>query len=64
MEQACGRIDRRNTVVKDLYYYKLKSDSSIDNAISMAIMRKKEFNVRKYVDNLPRTKNMDYNREE
>lgn len=64
MEQACGRIDRRNTTVKDLYYYKLKSNSTIDNAIALSIMRKKEFNVTKYVDSLPRTKNMDYNREE
>lgn len=64
MEQACGRIDRRNTIVKDLYYYKLKSESSIDNAIYSSILRKKEFNAVSYVAKLPRTKNMAYNREE
>ena len=42
--QACGRIDRLNTPYKDLYYYHLKSRSSIDVAISKALREKKKFN--------------------
>lgn len=49
MEQAAGRIDRMNTKFIDLYYYHLKSRSSIDNAISRAISRKKKFNEGKFV---------------
>ena len=44
MEQASGRIDRLNTPFKDLYYYHLKSRSSIDLAISRALKQKKKFN--------------------
>ena len=44
MEQAAGRIDRLNTTYKDLYYYHLKSRSSIDLAISRALVSKKKFN--------------------
>lgn len=46
LEQACGRIDRLNTKFVDLYYYHLKSRSSIDLAISKAITKKKKFNER------------------
>ena len=49
MEQAAGRIDRMNTKFIDLYYYHLKSRSSIDIAISRAISRKKKFNEGKFV---------------
>ena len=44
LKQAIGRIDRINTVYKDLYYYHMKSKSSIDLAIGKAIKNKKKFN--------------------
>lgn len=44
MVQASGRIDRLNTPFKELYYYHLKSRSSIDLAISRALSSKKKFN--------------------
>lgn len=44
MEQAHGRIDRRNTPFKDLNYYFLKGNNLVDNAIWRAILTKKTFN--------------------
>lgn len=44
MEQAMGRIDRRNTPYKDLYYYSFKTYAPIDIAIARALKRKKNFN--------------------
>jgi hypothetical protein len=44
MVQSSGRIDRLNTPYIDLYYYHLKSRSSIDVAISKALHGKKKFN--------------------
>ena len=44
MVQSSGRIDRLNTPYRDLYYYHLKSKSSIDLAISRALRNKKKFN--------------------
>ena len=43
-EQAMGRIDRRNTPFRDLYYYSFKTFAPIDVAISRALRRKKNFN--------------------
>lgn len=48
MVQAAGRIDRRNTLFTDLYFYHIKSKSSIDCAISRALKLKKKFNERKF----------------
>ena len=48
MEQAAGRIDRRNTPFRDLYYYHLRSRSGIDLAINRSLVAKKQFNERKY----------------
>lgn len=42
--QAAGRIDRRNTPYTDLYYYHVRSNSSIDLAINAALSKKKSFN--------------------
>lgn len=50
MQQAAGRINRLNTPYKDLYYYHLKSRSSIDLAISRALVNKKKFNERKFTE--------------
>lgn len=44
LEQACGRIDRRNTPFDDLYYYHFRSRASIDNAIKKKLSDKKQFN--------------------
>jgi len=49
LEQAAGRIDRLNTPYIDLYYYHLKSRSSIDISISRALSSKKKFNEEKFV---------------
>jgi hypothetical protein len=51
-EQASGRIDRRNTPFVDLYYYHLKSYSSIDISISRALNDKKNFNETAWVKSI------------
>lgn len=43
MVQAAGRIDRRNTPFKDLYYYHFKTQSKIDGAIQSTLNKKKKF---------------------
>lgn len=50
MQQAAGRIDRLNTPFKDLYYYHLKSRSGIDLAISKALIEKKQFNEKRWLN--------------
>lgn len=52
MEQASGRIDRRNTPFVDLYYYHLKSKAPIDLAINRAITEKKIFNEGRYFNRM------------
>ena len=44
MEQAAGRINRVNTPYKDLYYYYLRTASSIDLSINRALSTKRNFN--------------------
>lgn len=52
MEQAAGRIDRRNTPYRDLYFYHLQSHAAIDVAINRALKRKKKFNEAIFVRSL------------
>lgn len=46
MTQSAGRIDRLNTPFQDLYYYHIRSNSSIDISIMKALQKKKNFNAR------------------
>lgn len=49
MAQAEGRINRLNTPFLDLYYYHIRSKSSIDLAIQQAVSKKKIFNETRWV---------------
>lgn len=49
--QAAGRINRVNTPFKDLYYFYLTSNSTIDNAISRALKNKRDFNEKSFIRN-------------
>ena len=62
-KQAKGRIDRTNTPFVDLYYFTLTSMAPIDKAIKTALVSKKEFNERKYVDHLDKLDNRRPNRD-
>ena len=44
LTQSKGRIDRLNSPYKDLYYYHLKSRSSIDIGIAKRLAEKRDFN--------------------
>ena len=46
--QAHGRIDRLNTPFTDLYYYVLKSNAVIDQAVAKSLKAKKSFNEARY----------------
>jgi len=48
-EQAQGRTDRMNTLFTDLYYYVLKSQSFIDDAIMESLDAKTNFNESAYI---------------
>jgi superfamily II DNA or RNA helicase len=48
MHQSAGRIDRMNTPFRDLYYYHLKTRSSIDIAIARALKEKRKFNENRF----------------
>lgn len=48
--QAEGRIDRLNTTYSDLYFYYIKTDASIDKAIANALINKKNFNEKAFLD--------------
>lgn len=59
MTQAAGRINRLNTPFKDLYYYRLKSDSHIDRAIENTLKRKRNFNERSFIHYLERRNDVE-----
>lgn len=48
-EQAHGRIDRNNTPFKDLWYYRLLSNSVVDRAVSSSLRAKKSFNEGRFI---------------
>lgn len=52
MEQSAGRIDRMNTPYFDLYYYRIRSKSPIDNGIFRALGQKKNFNEKVFIDSI------------
>jgi len=52
-EQSHGRIDRLNSPFLDLYYFIMRSKSTVDWAVWRSLMSKKNFNVKNYpIENL------------
>ena len=49
LEQAMGRIDRIDTAYRELFYYHLRSMSSIDLAINRKLKDKKKFNENNFI---------------
>ena len=49
LEQAMGRIDRIDTTYRELFYYHLRSTSSIDLAINRKLKDKKKFNENNFI---------------
>lgn len=49
MTQAAGRIDRRDTPYKELFYYYIRSVAPIDIAINRALERKADFNEKEFL---------------
>lgn len=49
-EQAKGRINRLNTPFTNLYYYRFRTESSIDKAIERCLSRKQKFNEKLFID--------------
>lgn len=47
-EQAQGRIDRLNTLFKDLFYYTFSAKSLVDSAVKNSLAHKKTFNEGKW----------------
>ncbi len=52
MTQSAGRIDRRNTKFKDLYYYTFISEAPIDKAIRKALDNKKNFHEQSFIKDI------------
>lgn len=52
MVQAAGRIDRMNTPYNNLFYYFIKTNSTIDKGIDAALRQKKQFNEESFAGGL------------
>jgi hypothetical protein len=49
-EQSKGRIDRRNTRYRDLWYYVFWSNTIIDRAIMRSLANKTSFNEQEFLN--------------